>query len=85
MRRSTMKVFRPQEQEAPRTIMDGQDHASRGDGIDSIDSLEAVKVSMAFRIEFGLQTRLREFCAVRGVKIGDFVNDAIREKLANEA
>ena len=40
--------------------------------------------SASFSIRNGLQSRLAEHCAVRGISLSSFVSDAIVEKLERE-
>lgn len=60
----------------PRDIMDAQDNTNRGDG-------EAVaKIMTTFMMEARLKEKMRSHCRANGLKMGDFINQAIREALS---
>lgn len=61
-----------------RDIMDTQDNANRGDG-DVV-----AKVMTTFQMDAALKQRVKAHCRANGLKIGEFLNQAAREKLGND-
>ncbi|KAA8815724.1 hypothetical protein [Bifidobacterium vespertilionis] len=75
--RLDMTVYRHENHadDGTRDIMDAQDNRNRGDG-------ETVsKVMTTFLMESDLKEQMRSHCRDKGLKIGDFINRAIRDAL----
>ncbi|PLS29895.1 hypothetical protein Uis1B_2276 [Bifidobacterium margollesii] len=58
-------------------IMDAQDNRARGDG-------DIPKVMTTFKMEAELKAELNAYCRERGLRIGDWINGAVRERLDRE-
>ena len=43
-----------------------------------------IKSTIALRLDTGITRKFKQFCKVRGIKYGFFVQEAIREKLESE-
>lgn len=70
-----MRIYR-QESKPSRDIMDNQDNTNRGDGTKPM-----TRVMTTFQMDKDLKEQLRDYCRSRGLKQGEFINNAIRKAL----
>lgn len=71
----TMQIVRRQNTTPSGDIMKIQDNTKRGDG----EPVE--KVMTTFQMDRDLKEQLKDFCKLRGLKQGEFINAAIRQAL----
>lgn len=76
----TMHILPRGTKQQARDIMDNQDNASRGDG----ERKPAEKVMTTFQMDKQLKERLKSHCQSQGIKLGEFINRAIRQALEEQ-
>ncbi|MBT1171744.1 hypothetical protein [Bifidobacterium sp. SO4] len=75
---TTMKIYQREEPAIQtRDIMDNQDNYKRGDG----EEKSVGKVMTTFQMDKELKEQLKAYCKDRGLKMGDFINNAIKQAL----